>query len=206
MLFILCFNQPINEKTLYDSALEKTVEIRCTNDGVNYGYATGAVIAKDGTILTNKHVVMSNGDYFNLIQVRFYDDINFQDARIVKVSESNDLALISIDENTSSYFKLGTSVEGGEKIYTIGNPNGFGLSFNSGYISSPQRIVLYENIPINAIQTSIVINEGNSGGPLFNQKGELIGVISFRLRDSGGEVIQAVSFALHLETIKSFLT
>lgn len=205
LLCMLYFNQPVNEKTLYNNALEKTVEIRCTNDGVNYGYATGAVIAKNGTILTNKHVVMANEDYFDLIQVRFYNDSDFQDAHIVKVSESNDLALISIDKNVSSYFKLGKSVQGGEKIYTIGNPNGFGLSFSGGYISSPQRIVLYENTKINAIQTSIVINEGNSGGPLFNQKGELIGLISFRLRDSGGEVIQAVSFALHLDVIKNFL-
>lgn len=74
-----------------------------------------------------------------------------------------------------------------------------------GVISSNKRNVIYNDKTINAIQTSLVINEGNSGGPVFNKNGELLGIISFRLKDKYGEVIQGVSFALPSSTLKTFL-
>ena len=89
--------------------------------------------------------------------------------------------------------------------YTIGNPNGFGLSFTKGNVSASLRNVVYNAQTIPAIQTSLVINEGNSGGPVFNQNGELLGLISFRLKDNNANVIQGVSFAVPAIEIKSFL-
>ena len=122
------------------------------------------------------------------------------------ISENDDdLAIIKIDKTNTSYFKLKENVANGETIYTIGNPNGFGLSFTSGVISSSKRNVIYNDKTIKAIQTSLVINEGNSGGPVFDKNGDLLGIISFRLKDKYGEVIQGVSFALPSSTIKTFL-
>lgn len=207
LFFVGCQGSTVvDEAVLYADAIRKTVEIRCTNDGANYSYATGAVVSSDGKILTNKHVVVYGQTEFSTVQVRFYDKEDYEDARIVKVSANSDLALLSVDRECSGVFEVGGGVQGGQKVYTIGNPNGFGLSFSGGHVSSPKRLVSYEGNIIQAVQTSIVINEGNSGGPLFDDTGKLIGVVSFRLRDNQGEVIQGVSFALHIDTVNAFLS
>ena len=99
-----------------------------------------------------------------------------------------------------------SSISDGQPIFTIGNPNGFGLSFTSGVISSKLKKVVYDSKTIEAIQTSLVINEGNSGGPVFNKFGQLVGLISFRLKDKQGDVIQGVSFAIPVLKISEFLS
>ena len=193
-------------ENLYSDTIKETVEIRCYDTEYNnIGYATGCVISKDGQILTNKHVIMSNDNIFQHIEVRFYDNNNFMPASILKVSETEDLALIKIEQGTKDVFTIGQSIKGGERVFTIGNPNGFGLSFAEGTVSSPLRYVRYNGKEIKTTQTSIIINEGNSGGPLFNADGELIGLITFRLRNGSGEIIQGVSFALHYSVLKDFL-
>lgn len=200
-----CNKTSFNTEKLYAEAIEKTVEIRSYNTEDKFAYATGCVISKDGKILTNKHVIMSEGEVFQHIEVRFYNSNNFISASIFKISETDDLALIKINKETSNFFNIGHNVKGGEKIFTIGNPNGFGLSFSAGVVSSPLRYVKYNGSEIKTIQTSIVINSGNSGGPLFNNYGELVGLITFRLRTNSGEIIQGVSFALHYSVIDLFL-
>ena len=193
-----------NSKSLYSETIQKTVEIRCCNNEGVIGYATGTVISNDGLILTNKHVVMNNGAG-NSIEVRFYNEANFISANIVKVAESQDIALIKINRETPNYFKFAKNISGGESVYTFGNPNGFGLSFSEGVVSSPLREIEYSGQKFLVVQTSLVINEGNSGGPLINNKGEIIGLVSFRLRDKQGDIIQGVSFGLHNLIIQEFL-
>lgn len=192
-------------KELYLDAIRKTVEIRCYNSNDKTGYATGCIISGDGKILTNKHVIMTDGEPFATIEVRPYDSEEYIEAEILEISDKEDLALIKIVKETKYFFSLGDSVGGGESVYTIGNPNGFGLSFSEGKVASPLRFVDYNNVQIKTIQTSIIINEGNSGGALFNEKCELIGLISFRLRNSAGEVIQGVSFAIHYSVLAEFI-
>lgn len=196
----------MDTKQLYAECIQKTVEIRCTMDGTKYGYATGCVLSKDGNILTNRHVVMHNSELFKSIEVRFYNEYTYHSAKVLKVSSTDDLALIKIEDiKPNKIFTIGNSVVGGESVYTIGNPHGFGLSFVEGKVSSPVRYVGYNGYHIKTIQTSLVINEGNSGGGLFNDRGELIGIMSFRLRVSSGEVLQGIAFAIHFTSIQTFL-
>lgn len=205
IVFSGCSSVAFDTEKLYFEAMKKTVEIRCYNTEDNIGYATGCVISKDGQILTNKHVVMSDDNIFQYVEVRFYNNENFIRADVLKVSETEDLALIKIEQDTKDVFTIGQSVKGGESVFTIGNPDGFGLSFAEGTVSSPLRYVEYNGKEMKTTQTSIVINAGNSGGPLFNTNGELIGLITFRLRNGSGDIIQGVSFALHYSVIKQFL-
>lgn len=190
---------------LYNDAIKKTVEIRCSNAEDKTGYATGCVVSDDGEILTNKHVVFSDDAFFDKIEVRFYNSDNYIPAVIAKISETDDLALLKIDEPTKDCFLIGRTVAGGEKVYTIGNPNGYGLSFSEGVVSSPLRYVKYKGETIKTTQTSITINEGNSGGPLFNAKGELVGVVTFRLRTVSGSILNGMSFALHNSIVGHFI-
>ena len=141
---------------LYNDAIKKTVEIRCSNAEDKTGYATGCVVSDDGEILTNKHVVFSDDAFFDKIEVRFYNSDNYIPAVIAKISETDDLALLKIDEPTKDCFLIGRTVAGGEKVYTIGNPNGYGLSFSEGVVSSPLRYVKYKgeglSLPLKSFQ------------------------------------------------------
>ena len=192
---------------VFNNNILKVVEIKVSDNSLTWAYATGFFIDNNGTILTNKHVAYnsSTNANYNIIQVRLANEDKWYDANVIKISENDDLATIKIDKTNTSYFKLKENVSNGETIYTIGNPNGFGLSFTSGVISISKRNVIYNDQTIQAIQTSLVINEGNSGGPVFDKNGDLVGIISFRLKDKYGEVIQGVSFALPSSTIKTFL-
>ena len=192
---------------IYEDNISKVVEIKVTDDDNTWGYATGFFVDKNGTILTNKHVVMntSTNKCYKKILVATATSAEFVQAEVLKVSETDDLALIKVDMQKTDYFKLGKGVDNGEEIYTIGNPSGFGLSFTSGVVSSSSRNVIYNGQTINCIQASFVINEGNSGGPVFNVDGELIGIISFRLKDNKNDIIQGCSFVIPIQTIKNFL-
>ena len=199
---------PKSDERIFDENINKVVEIRVSNDESSWGYGTGCFVANNGRILTNKHMVFSqtlNANY-DFVEVRLPTSNDFVPAEILSISQSADLATIKIEKTDCQYFNVSENIKNGQAIYTIGNPNGFGLSFTKGNVSATLRNVVYDNQTILAIQTSLVINEGNSGGPVFNQNGELLGLISFRLKDSSANVIQGVSFAVPAIEIKNFLS
>ncbi len=203
---ILVFCKP-NVSKIYDKNIMKVVEIKISDDETTWGYATGCFVDNKGLILTNKHVVYNNTTMQNytIIQARLADSEEWISATVIKVSDTDDLALIKIEKQNTSYFKIKKDVKNGEEIYTIGNPNGFGLSFTTGVVSSNYRKILYNGQTINTIQTSLVINEGNSGGPVFSNDGKLVGLVSFRLKDRNSDIIQGVSFAIPASEIKDFI-
>lgn len=206
-IIVLALINKTSEDIFYDN-INKTVEIRCSNDGETWGYATGCFIDSDGTILTNRHVILSDGieQIYNHVEVRLAISNDWQIAEIIKKSKESDLAIIKVNLNDNEYFKLGKAVINGESIYTIGNPNGYGLSFLEGVVSSELRNVNTYGRSYKMLQTSFVINGGNSGGPVFNKRGKLVGLISFRSRDSLGETIQGVSFAVPISDIRNFVS
>lgn len=200
-LFIL----PYNTNYIYDNNISKVVEIRCSNDNENWGYATGFFISNDGEILTNKHVVKNGDSNYTYIQIRLVSESNWINAKILNNSDSSDLAMLKVNITGTNFFKMANDVSNGEKIYTFGNPNGYGLSFLEGVVSSSRRVVDIYGVSYNMMQTSFVINPGNSGGPVFDINNKLLGIISFRLKDTSGEVIQGVSFAVHVDDIRKFV-
>lgn len=195
------------DEQVFNENINKVVEIRISNDQLSWGYGTGCFVSAEGLILTNKHMVFNKaaGVNYEFVEVRLPQDDEFISAEIVKVSLNSDLATIKINKTGCEFFEFASGVLNGQEIFTIGNLNGFGLSFIKGNVSASLRNVIYNDETIQAIQTSFVINEGNSGGPVFDNSGKLLGLISFRLKDNQGEVIQGVSFAIHLDNIKTFL-
>jgi len=209
MLNIFAYVQLTTDNTekVFEDNILKVVEIKASDNEETWGYATGCFIDSNGTILTNKHVVFNSKTNMNYsyIFVRTAEQEDYTKAEVLKVSENDDLALIKVNWLKTDHFKLTSKINNGATIYTIGNPNGFGLSFTQGVISSSARNVVYNDKTINAIQTSLVINEGNSGGPVFNKYGQLVGLISFRLKDKNGDIIQGCSFAITSSIIKEFI-
>ena len=200
-------NTEKSDETIYDENINKVVEIRCSNDMIAFAYGTGCFVSTNGEILTNKHLVYNENlaSNFEIVQVRLPIENDFIDAKIVKISEQDDLALIKIEKTNTQYFDITKKLENGQEIYTIGNPNGFGLSFTKGNVSSKLRNITYEGMSMSVIQTTFVINDGNSGGPVFDKNGFLIGLISFRLKDNSLNIIHGVSFAVPASQIIDFL-
>jgi putative serine protease PepD len=171
---------------------------------------TGFLVSEDGYILTNAHVVASSGVTADTVKVVFKDgasEMTTVDAAVVGVDETSDVALLKVDPAKSPDLKpltLGDSaaVQPGEAVVAIGNPLGFDFSVTSGIVSAVHRNLQSPNgsvIP-NGIQTDAAINSGNSGGPLFDSAGNVIGINEQIASESGGN--QGLGFAVPINTAK----
>lgn len=146
---------------------------------------SGFVIDPDGIIITNNHVI----EEADKITVNFSDGSKY-DAEILGRDPKTDLAVLKIDAPRAvPYVRLGDSEKArvGDWVIAIGNPFGLGGSLSAGIISAINRDINagpYDSF----IQTDAAINRGNSGGPLFNMQGEVIGVNSAIISPSGGSV------------------
>jgi S1-C subfamily serine protease len=165
------------------------------------GAGSGFVIDTDGHILTNYHVIQGA----QTIEVTLGDRSRFK-AKLIGVDTRNDLALIKIDPGTRKLttLPLGDSrnLLVGQRVLAIGNPFGFQSTLTTGVVSSLGRTVQTgENTFIDeAIQTDAAINRGNSGGPLLNSHGEVIGINSAIYAPTG--TTAGIGFAIPVNTAR----
>lgn len=156
------------------------------------GQASGVIISPDGYILTNSHVVND----MDSINVKLHDGREFP-AKVLGQDKSNDLALIKIEASNLPYLKLSNSndLEVGQWIAAIGNPFGLQGTLSVGVVSAKGRnnldIVRNEDF----IQTDASINAGNSGGPLVNLNGEIVG-INTAIATNSSEGYLGIGFAI----------
>ncbi|MCC8402900.1 trypsin-like peptidase domain-containing protein [Paraburkholderia sp. MMS20-SJTN17] len=136
------------------------------------GRGSGFIISPDGLILTTAHVVDSAAE----VTVRLTDQREFK-AQVVAVDPQSDVAVLQIDAHKLPAVKLGDSsrVRVGEPVLSIGSPDGFQNTVTTGIISATTRI-LPNGSAFPFFQTEIAANPDNSGGPLFNRAGEVIGI------------------------------
>ncbi len=156
---------------------------------------SGFIIAEDGYVITNYHVVNGADE----IIVRLNDRREFV-AILVGSDQQTDIAVLKINAKGLPAVKLGSSkeLEVGEWVLAIGSPFGFDYSVTSGIVSAKGRSLPNENyIPF--IQTDVAINPGNSGGPLFNLDGEAVGVNSQIYSRTGGYM--GLSFAIPMDIV-----
>jgi S1-C subfamily serine protease len=165
------------------------------------GAGSGFLIDTDGHILTNYHVVQEA----QTIEVTFGDHKTYK-ARMIGADTVNDIALIQIDTKGRKLTPLplgdSRSLLVGQRVLAIGNPFGFQSTLTTGVVSSLGRTVQTgENTFIDeAIQTDAAINRGNSGGPLLNSRGEVIGINSAIFSPSG--TTAGIGFAIPINTAK----
>ncbi|MCT4634889.1 MAG: trypsin-like peptidase domain-containing protein [Rickettsiales bacterium] len=155
---------------------------------------SGFIISPDGYIVTNYHVI----DKAEKIIVTLNNDQQF-DAKLIAFDNRTDLALLKINsESDLSFVGFGNSDENrvGDSVIAIGNPFGLGNTVTTGIISAQARNIRTDsmNIVDNFIQTDAAINEGNSGGPIFNIKGEVIGINFFIVSPTGVNI--GIGFAV----------
>jgi len=165
---------------------------RDNNSGrVSKSLGSGFVIDAAGYIVTNNHVI----EDADVIEVIFPNEETY-DATLLGRDPSTDLALLKIERTEPFPFvEFGDSnaLEVGEWVMAIGNPFGYGGSVSAGIVSAQNRTINHGNYD-DFIQTDVAINRGNSGGPLFNMEGEVVGVNTAILSPSGGSV--GISFSI----------
>ena len=146
---------------------------------------SGFVISPDGLIVTNDHVI-SGADEINVI----FPDGKTLRAELIGTDEATDIAVLKVEQETPFPFVEWADSEQaqvGDWVMAIGNPFGFGGSVSVGIVSARNRDINSGNYD-NYIQTDAAINSGNSGGPLFNLKGEVLGVNTAIITPTGGSV------------------
>lgn len=158
------------------------------------GAGSGFIIEKDGYIMTNHHVVEGADE----IIVRLADRREFE-AELIGSDPLSDVALLKIDADDLPTLKLGDSevLRPGEWVVAIGSPFNFEQSVTAGIVSAKGRSTNQQQyVPF--IQTDVAINRGNSGGPLLNLDGEVVGINSWILSSGGGYM--GLSFSIPIET------
>jgi serine protease Do len=161
------------------------------------GAGSGFIVSTDGYILTNTHVV-ANADE---VTVRLTDRREYP-AKVIGADERTDVAVIKINANNLPIVRLGdpTKIKPGQWVLAIGSPFGFENSATAGIISATSRSLPSDNyVPF--IQTDVAVNPGNSGGPLFNMSGEVIGINSQIFSRTGGYM--GVSFAIPIDVARN---
>ncbi len=157
---------------------------------------TGFLISEDGYLLTNHHVVANAEE----VRVRLHDHRQFE-AEVVGSDEQSDVAVLKIEADDLTVLRPGdaSDVRPGQWAVAIGSPFGLEQSVTAGIVSAVGRANRYspqqQYVPF--IQTDVAINRGNSGGPLLNTRGEVIGINSQIFSNSGG--YQGVSFAIPID-------
>jgi serine protease Do len=170
---------------------------------------TGIIMTADGYILTNAHVVE---DAVSVTVILNDDDKTEYQATVIGEDSSADIAVLKIqaDNLTPAEFGDSDNLVVGDYAYAIGNPLGFELSntFTPGIISGLDRTVTINDNEMTLIQTSAAINSGNSGGPLVNSKGQVIGIVSSKISSSyssSSASVEGLGFAIPITSAKTII-
>lgn len=195
-----------------DKAINTVVEITSTSSSTQsfYGVSestskgSGVIISSDGYIVTNAHVV----EGATSVSVKLYNDKEY-DAQIIGSDTRSDVALLKINETGLEYSYLADSdeLELGQDVIVIGNPLGLGISCSNGIISATDVEVIINNYPMSLLQTNAAVNEGNSGGGLFNLNGDLVGIVNAKKSSVYTQAtVEGMGYAIPSNTVSKIVT
>lgn len=169
----------------------------------SYSWGSGIIVSADGYILTNTHVI----DEGTRATVQLYDGSTY-DAKLVGADSQSDVAILKIEKTglQPAVFASSKDIRVGDAVCAIGNPLSpdYSLTMTSGIISATSREVSYNGAVMNLLQTDTSINEGNSGGPLFNDRGQVIGITNMKIVSSFSN-IEGIGFAIPSDTLSSIV-
>ena len=173
------------------------------NSGFSSG--TGFFISPDGYVITNYHVIEGGSE----VTVTTHDDREYR-AEIIGYEANNDLAVLKVEGENLPCVTIGksTDLQVGDQVVAIGNVlSTFASSLTVGYVSGVDRVVDTDGVAMNMIQTDVAINSGNSGGPLFNMKGEVVGITTAKFSGTSttGVSIEAIGFAIPMDDVTGMI-
>ena len=178
-----------------------TTEVTYTNFfGMNSSSAvsgTGFIVSEDGYILTNYHVIELAAQNDKDVNVILYDGTRYT-ASIVGYEKYNDVAVLKIDATGLKPVSFGNSdsLAVGDLVYAVGNPLGeLDFSMSTGHVSALDRAITSDEsgVAINMFQIDAAVNSGNSGGPVYNAAGEVVGIVTAKYASTG---VEGLGFAI----------
>lgn len=180
---------------VYEKVNPSTVTVMTGLPNGNAMVGTGVIFTQDGYILTNAHVIVGGAEcYVVLITGEGYE------AKLVGFDEEKDLAVIKVDGHDLPAAQFGDSdaLTVGDTVYAIGNPLGVNLrgTLTDGIVSAINRDVYVDGTTMTLIQTNAALNNGNSGGPLINQYGQVVGINTMKMGSSTTMSVEGLGFAI----------
>lgn len=193
---------------VYEANLNSVVLIKNVISNGMYtagGTGSGFILTQDGYVVTNHHVIEGGGK----LSVVTADGTEYP-AELIGSDDANDVAVLKIEADNLQSVTLGDSdaLTVGDQVTAIGNPLGVLTStLTVGYVSAKERDVNTSGFAINMLQTDAAINSGNSGGPLFNMYGHVVGITTAKYSgsSSSGASIEGIGFAIPINDVRDML-
>ncbi len=192
---------PSEASTAYRGIIPSLVVIETAGSGGDpkaQGLGTGVIVSQEGAILTAHHVVAGGGT----ITVTFADGTRSA-ARIDTAQPENDIAVLAADTLPEVVVPavLGGGVRVGDPVYAVGHPLGLTASFSAGVVSATGRTIEAEGLKLaDLIQFDAAVNPGNSGGPLVNSGGQVVGIVTALANPSKQPFFVGIGFAVPIAT------
>ena len=197
---------------VYAKNVQSVVLITCEVQSTTFGqiingesFGSGFILTENGYVVTNAHVV--EGASSIKVSTHSGEDLK---AKLVGTDTTNDVAVLKVEAENLPAVTVGSSdnLIVGDQVVAIGNPLGeLTSTMTVGYVSAKDRDVNTDGTTINMIQTDAAINSGNSGGPLFNMKGEVVGITTAKYSgaSSSGASIESIGFAIPIDDVIGML-
>lgn len=180
---------------IYQNVNPSTVTVLTGMSDGSAMVGTGVIFTEDGYILTNAHVIAGGSECYVVL-----DTGENHRARLLGLDEEKDLAVIKIDATGLPAAEFGDSdaLTVGDPVYAIGNPLGVELrgTLTDGIVSAINRDVYVDGVTMTLIQTNAALNNGNSGGPLINVYGQVVGINTMKMGSSSTTSVEGLGFAI----------
>ncbi|MCL2786670.1 MAG: S1C family serine protease [Methanomassiliicoccaceae archaeon] len=199
--------------TVAEDVIGSCLEITCNDDRTNASVGTGFIVkyGSETYVISNAHVVTfdnsGSNEAYGSINARYYNSDAQYSLKVISFDVDLDIAVLEFEnESVRGFLSFGDSdkLRYGLRVFTIGNAMGYGLSVTDGIIAVPLINVEIFGTERLVAQTNININRGNSGGPLFDMNGNVVGMMSFRIGNLSGNV-QGISFAIPSNVIGDYI-
>lgn len=214
VLHFFPFSSKPTANKIYNDCICNVVEVKAKSENVGESFGTGEIISADGKIVTNSHVVtytrLSVINEFEKYYIRFVFEDDYRTATLERYDSNSDIAILQLTDYsdiTLKTIKMGNSDElkSGDKIYAVGNASNYGVGIFEGIVSIPLITVELDGLTRNVIQCDLTIAAGNSGGALINEKGEMVGITTFRTKDMSGNVIYGIVYCIPINTVLDYI-
>ncbi len=193
--------EELSLQEIYDRVSPAVVGINAYMDDLPYSWGTGVVFTPDGYIITNTHVLQGCSQ----ARVVFTDGTEYE-AYLVGADEASDIAVLYVGAEDLPYARFGRSdaLQVGDMAVAIGNPLGqdYTGTMTDGIISAIDRNVTFDGHTMTLLQTNAALNEGNSGGPLINAAGQVVGITNMKIMSSYTTTVEGIGFAIPSAVVK----
>lgn len=187
---------------IYERVSPAVVGITALHEELEYSWGTGVVFTADGYIITNTHILAGCDG----ARVAFMDGAEYE-ALLIGADEASDIAVLKIDGEGLPYAEFGVSdtLRVGDEAIAIGNPLGeeYAGTMTNGIISAISRSVSNNGHAMTLLQTNAALNEGNSGGPLVNAYGQVIGITNMKIMGVFTSTVEGIGFAIPSAVVKN---